>query len=112
MKQVWLISAEKLCYSREGGAHTIAGQLKVLAGVENIAYEKKVGIRYSIDRFNHFTDVYGQWSRQVNPQVDEFLILSKSDIPVGAVLQFALFYQTGGQTFWDSNEGMFYSVQF
>lgn len=112
MQTIWLISKEKLVYTREGGSHTLAGQLKVLAGVRNIAYEKKVGMRYSIDCFQNVTDVYGQWSRQVNPEIEEFLLLSKSDIPVGASLQFALFYQVAGETYWDSNNGNFYSIYF
>lgn len=112
MKNVWLKSMENLWYTREGGTVRVAGQLKVLAGVKNLAYEKKVGIRYSIDQFKHFVDVYGQWSRQVNPDEDEFLIVSESNIPIGAALQFAVFYQSAGQTYWDSNGGVFYSVQF
>lgn len=112
MKNVWLISMEKLNYFREGNSLNIGGQLRVLAGVHNFAYEKRVGLRYTIDNFQHFTDVYGEWSRQVNPATDELTILTKSDIPPGALLQFALFYQVGGQTYWDSNDGIFYSVQF
>lgn len=112
MKKLWLISMESLIYTREGGKIPVAGQLKVIAGVKNLAYEKQVGIRYSIDRFQHFTDVYGQWSRQVNPEIDEFVILTNSDIPVGAILQFSLFYRVAGQTYWDSNNGAFYTAQF
>jgi hypothetical protein len=112
MKNVWLISMEKLNYFREGNSLNIGGQLRVIAGVQNLAYEKRVGLRYTIDNFQHVTDIYGEWSRQVDPEIDEFTILTRSDIPPGVLLKFALFYQTAGQTYWDSNDGIFYSVQF
>lgn len=112
MKEIWLVSAEPLRYTRSGGQNILNAQLKVVAQVKNLGFEKRVGLRYRINQSLYYIDSIGQWSRQVNSDIDEFVILSRSDILPEALVTYALFYQVGENIYWDTNDGDWYAMQF
>ncbi len=110
---VWRISQEVLRYYRQGGTLYVSGQLKVDAGVKNLAYSKTVGIRYTVNNWASWTDSNGSWSYHVDSNnTDVFTIYSASTINPGATMKYAIYFKVSGQTYWDNNNSANYTAQF
>ncbi len=109
---VWRISQNLLRYYRQGGTMYVSGQLVVEAGVKNLAYTKIVGMRYTENNWNNWTDQNGSWSEHYSNNTDRFTIYSHSNIQPGTCVKYALYYKVSGKTYWDNNGGANYSAQF
>lgn len=110
---VWRISQEVLRYYRQGGTLYVSGQLKVEAGVKNLAYSKIVGIRYTVNNWSSWTDSNGSWSYHVDwNNTDVFTVYSASTINPGSVMKYAIYFKVNGKTYWDNNYGQNYTAQF
>jgi hypothetical protein len=102
--------------------HTLCGSILV----KNIAYEKNVTIRYSLDQWQSFHDINAQWKCSE----EEFLLggpslekgLDRFEFKVDLsqemkrdvtphILQFAVCYQVNGETHWDNNQNKNYHIQ-
>jgi hypothetical protein len=111
--EVWQVSQELLKYYRGGGSIYVSGQLKLTAGVKNLAYDKVVGLRYTKDGWKTQADSNGFWSRHIaGNNTDEFICLSDSSIMPGTRVVYAIYYKVNGKTYWDNNGGRNYSAQF
>jgi hypothetical protein len=112
-KNVWRISQDLLKYYKYGGTVYVSGQLKVSAGVNNIAYDKVVGIRYTTDNWKTYKDYNGYWtSYNSAANTDTFDIFSESTIQPGKTVKYAIYYKVSGKTYWDNNNGLNYTAQF
>ena len=112
-KNVWRISQEVLKYYRQGGTMYVSGQLKVTTEVNNIDYNKTVGIRYTCNNWGSYKSSTGSWSSHNNSaNTDQFLIYSESTIVPGTLVKYAIYYTVKGSTYWDNNNGANFSAQF
>ncbi len=112
-KNVWRFEQELRRYYRSGGTVYVSGQLLVRAGVNNIAYNKVVGIRYTKNNWSSFTDANGFWTfHNQYSNIDVFDILSDSNIQPGTAVKYAIYYKVNGATYWDNNNGKNYIAQF
>lgn len=110
---VWRIEQELLKYYKYGGTVYVSGQLKVRAGVNNVAYNKVVGIRYTLNNWASYKDYNGYWVSHDNyANTDTFEIFSESTIQPGTLVKYAVYYKVNGATYWDNNYGKNYSAQF
>lgn len=81
--------------------------------VRNIAYEKSVSVRYSVDAWKTSLDVPATYvSGSCDGPTDRFsfTIVLKEDFPAGSKVQFAVCFQAAGGEFWDNNGGSNYSI--
>ncbi|OHD56334.1 MAG: hypothetical protein A2Y33_12060 [Spirochaetes bacterium GWF1_51_8] len=110
---VWKVSQETLKYYKYGGTVYVSGQLKVTAGVNNLAYDKVVGIRYTLDNWKTYKDYNGYWiSHDGYGNTDNFEVLSESTIKPGTLVKYAIYFKANGKTYWNNNYGANFSAQF
>jgi hypothetical protein len=76
--------------------------------VENLGFNKSVGIVYTTNGWDTVNTSYGTYvGKAYNSDLDRF----KVQTPVtGQDVEFALFYEVNGQTYWDNNGGSNYRV--
>lgn len=81
-----------------------------LVRVRNLAYEKRVVIRFSFSDWDKYSEVTANWEESIGdsepPETDRF----RFAIPLPAPnrcdsVQFAIRYDVAGLTFWDNNGG-------
>ncbi|XP_075424028.1 protein phosphatase 1 regulatory subunit 3E [Ascaphus truei] len=91
------------------------GSVRVL----DLAYEKRVTVRYSLDGWRSYQDTHALYAARLchggpgHPGTDLFtfrLPLPPRDKPDVPLLQFAIRYQVGEEQFWDNNGGRNYSL--
>ncbi|KAM4709854.1 protein phosphatase 1 regulatory subunit 3E [Discoglossus pictus] len=91
------------------------GSVRVL----DLAYEKRVTVRYSLDGWRTHHDTHALYASRLchggpgHPGTDLFtfrLPLPSQDRPQAPSLQFAISYQVGDEEFWDNNKGRNYSL--
>lgn len=75
--------------------------------VKNLAYAKKVGIRYTSDGWQTWKDVDGDYCGS-EKGLDRFRVQSYA--VVAPEIEFAVYYTVNGQTYWDNNKGLNYRV--
>ncbi len=90
------------------------GNLHVGVLVQNIAYEKQVGIVYTTNNWTTFQNTFGTFLQTLTPASTPHQLNAESweivaAVGVGATGQFAVFYNVGGATYWDNNFGLNYS---
>jgi hypothetical protein len=113
MNAVWRIADEIRRYHRQGGTICIGGQLVVTAEVDDLGFEKRVGIRYSTDNWTTCRDSDGAWSsHDIAAQTDRFVIYSEPILASVDSIEYAIYYEVKGATFWDNNQGLNYSIRF
>jgi hypothetical protein len=106
--------------------HTLCGSILV----KNIAFEKKVSIRYTLDQWRSYHNVHAEWKCSE----EEFLLggpsleqgLDRFDFKVDLhqemkgiqeedatphILHFAVCYEVNGETHWDNNQNKNYCIQ-
>ena len=91
--------------------YNLAGTIKV----KNIAFEKKVFVRYSTDCWESFTDVDGSYiptSNGVSLPFDTFSfeIHVSPKMDVSKKLQFAVLFEANCRQYWDNNNGENFEV--
>ncbi|XP_073527156.1 protein phosphatase 1 regulatory subunit 3E [Phyllobates terribilis] len=91
------------------------GSVRVL----DLAYEKRVIVRYSLNKWLSYQDTHALYAARLchggpgHPGTDLFtfrLPLPQLDQPQSSSLEFAVRYQVGDQEFWDNNKGRNYSL--
>ncbi|KAM8923864.1 protein phosphatase 1 regulatory subunit 3C [Pelodytes ibericus] len=89
---------------------SIAGTIKV----KNLSYEKSVKVRITFNTWKSYTDVDCVYMNNVYGSMDSdtfsFVIDIPPNIPNHEKIEFCISYESGGQIFWDNNEGQNYSV--
>ncbi|KHN75706.1 Protein phosphatase 1 regulatory subunit 3D [Toxocara canis] len=84
--------------------------------VLNLAPEKQVCVRYTVDSWATFSEARAMYMESVGNDgaVDAFtfFIAFPNDLPVGAVCQFCIRYTVNGTSYWDSNSGANYSLEY
>ena len=88
--------------------------------VSNIAFHKKILVRYSVDRWTTRTDVDGEYIPRSNDgPTDRFsftiILPSRKQFAVGSEVQFAICFTAGdgpNSEFWDNNHGRNYVVRY
>ena len=77
--------------------------------VKNLAYEKRVVIRFSFNNWDTFSDLAADWKESIgvingHPESDRFFFVIPLPGPnwSGSVV-FAIRYDVVGLTFWDNN---------
>jgi protein phosphatase 1 regulatory subunit 3A/B/C/D/E len=81
------------------------------ARVKNVGYHKKVTIRYTVNSWATFADVvasYVQGSCDGATDRFSFTVVSPVELDTGRKLEFAVMFESEGQTFWDNNYGQNY----
>ena len=113
MNPVRRIADEIRKYRRQAGTLCVGGQLAVTAEVDDLGFEKRVGIRYTTDNWATCRDSDGAWCRHdAAANTDQFLIHSEPILASVGSIEYAVYYHVAGATFWDNNRGANYSVRF
>jgi hypothetical protein len=86
--------------------------------IRNLAYAKKVNVRYTTDGWKTFKDqsaVYQSYlpSNEACPDANgiEYWTFRLDNMASGAALSYAISYEVGGSTYWDNNGGANYSYK-
>ncbi|KAM6453078.1 protein phosphatase 1 regulatory subunit 3E [Liasis olivaceus] len=90
----------------------VSGTIRVL----NMAYEKRVSVRYTWDFWateHEARASYAAPAGRDRDHADRFAFRLPLPVPLsaGIVLEFALCYLVGGKEFWDNNQGRNYSLR-
>uniref|UniRef100_A0A3B3R5R1 CBM21 domain-containing protein n=1 Tax=Paramormyrops kingsleyae TaxID=1676925 RepID=A0A3B3R5R1_9TELE len=99
-----------LLESVETDEFSMSGVVRVL----NLAFEKSVLLRYTLNNWLTFFDVQASYvPRSSDGATDKFSfkIITPAFLETGGTLQFAIKYTVGGNEFWDNNKGNNYKVR-
>ncbi|KAM8877167.1 protein phosphatase 1 regulatory subunit 3E [Synchiropus picturatus] len=99
-----------LLESVESDEFSLSGFVRVL----NLAFEKSVSLRYSLNNWITFMDSLASYvPNSSDGETDRFSfkVVMPSYPENGGTLQFAIKYCVGGQEFWDNNNGNNYKVR-
>uniref|UniRef100_A0A3Q2WXY7 CBM21 domain-containing protein n=1 Tax=Haplochromis burtoni TaxID=8153 RepID=A0A3Q2WXY7_HAPBU len=94
----------------EADEFSLSGFVRVL----NLAFEKSVSLRYSLNNWITFMDSLASYvPNSSDGDTDKFCfkIVMPTYPDNGGTLQFAIKYCVGGQEFWDNNNGNNYKVR-
>jgi Carbohydrate/starch-binding module (family 21) len=91
-----------------------AGILQFDILLQDLAYNKTVGVRFTTNNWATYEDAFATYSQSFPPtgaphQVNAQLWELSTSIGTGNHGQFAAFYTVNGVTYWDNNFGMNYS---
>lgn len=96
--------------SVEADEFSLSGIVRVL----NLAFEKSVFLRYSLNNWITFMDSLASYVPCSSDGVTDkfqFKIVTPTYLDSGGTLQFAIKYCVGGEEFWDNNDGNNYKVR-
>lgn len=99
------VSLEKIVLRNSG----VFGTVKVL----NLAYEKRITVRYTIDGWSSYRDVVGNYAPDSHTGFTDtfsFEIALPTTLTKDCKLEFAVCYKVLGVEFWDNNSGDNYRV--
>ncbi|KTG05741.1 hypothetical protein cypCar_00036362 [Cyprinus carpio] len=105
-----VIAAKVLLESVHADECSLSGIARVL----NLAFEKKVYLRYTLNNWTTFMDILAIYvPHSSDGQTDKFSfkIITPTFLEFGGTLQFAIKYCVGGSEFWDNNNGDNYRVR-
>lgn len=94
----------------EADEFSLSGFVRVL----NLAFEKSVSLRYSLNNWITFMDSLASYVPSSSDGVTDkfrFKIVMPTYLDNGGTLQFAIKYCVGGHEFWDNNNGNNYKVR-
>ena len=92
------LDPESLCFQDWG--------IKGIIQVANMAYEKHVMVRWSVDGWMTWVDTDAAFHRSLSKDTDLF----KFTIPSQTKIVFAVRYRAAGQEMWDNNSGLNYDT--
>uniref|UniRef100_A0A8C6SI42 CBM21 domain-containing protein n=1 Tax=Neogobius melanostomus TaxID=47308 RepID=A0A8C6SI42_9GOBI len=99
-----------LLESVEADEFSLSGFVRVL----NLAFEKSVSLRYSLNNWISFMDSLASYVPNSSDGISDrfcFKIVMPTYLDNGGTLQFAIKYCVGGQEYWDNNSGNNYKVR-
>lgn len=102
--------AKVLLESAEADEFSLSGLVRVL----NLAFEKSVSLRYSLNDWITFVDSPASYVPSSSDGATDrfrFKIVMPTYLDGGGTLQFAIKYCVGGEEFWDNNSGDNYRVR-
>lgn len=105
-----VIAAKVLLESVQADECSLSGTARVL----NLAFEKRVYLRYTLNNWTTFMDILASYvSHSSDGQTDKFSfkIITPTFLEFGGTLQFAIKYCVEGGEFWDNNNGNNYRVR-
>jgi hypothetical protein len=93
---------------------TDAGTMQVDLLVQNLAYAKTVGVRFTTDNWATHSEAFGTYQQTFAPvgaphQVNAELWEVSASVGAGIRGEFAAFHSVNGVTYWDNNFSMNYS---
>lgn len=103
------LQAQRICLERaEAGPLGVAGSARVL----DLAYEKRVSVRWSADGWRSQREAPAAYAGPAPPppRADRFAFRLPAP-PIGGALLFALRYRVTGHEFWDNNSGRDYALR-
>lgn len=103
------LQAQRICLERaEAGPLGVAGSARVL----DLAYEKRVSVRWSADGWRSQREAPASYAGPAPPppRADRFAFRLPAP-PIGGALLFALRYRVTGHEFWDNNGGRDYALR-
>uniref|UniRef100_A0A8C0NL70 CBM21 domain-containing protein n=1 Tax=Canis lupus familiaris TaxID=9615 RepID=A0A8C0NL70_CANLF len=103
------LQAQRICLERaEAGPLGVAGSARVL----DLAYEKRVSVRWSADGWRSQREAPAAYAGPAPPppRADRFAFRLPAP-PIGGALLFALRYRVTGHEFWDNNGGRDYALR-
>nr|XP_061796056.1 protein phosphatase 1 regulatory subunit 3E-like [Nerophis lumbriciformis] len=99
-----------LLESVETDEFSLSGFVRVL----NLAFEKSVSLRYSLNNWITFMDSLASYVPHSSDGTTDrfsFKVVMPTYMENGGTLQFAIKYTVGGEDFWDNNNGNNYKVR-
>lgn len=99
-----------LLESVQADEFSLSGFVRVL----NLAFEKSVSLRYSLNNWLTFMDSLASYVPNSNDGATDrfsFKIVMPTFLDTGGTLQFAIKYCVGDHEFWDNNNGINYKVR-
>lgn len=99
------VCLENLAFS----GHAVTGTVIV----KNICFAKDVTVRYSMDKWKTFRDVWADYVNQLEGGLEDrfqFRIYLLHNIDAGSELEFAVRFRAGRLEYWDNNKGKNYRV--
>lgn len=105
-----VIALKVLLESVQADEFSLSGIVRVL----NLAFEKNVYLRYTLNNWTTFVDILASYVPHSNDgQTDKFSfkIITPMFLEFGGTLQFAIRYCVEGGEFWDNNNGSNYRVR-
>ncbi|KAL6088482.1 hypothetical protein STEG23_009855 [Scotinomys teguina] len=102
------LQVQRICLERaDAGPLGVAGSARVL----DLAYEKRVSVRWSADGWRSLRESPAAYAGPAPspPRADRFSFRLPAP-PVGGMLLFALRYRVTGREFWDNNGGRDYAL--
>ncbi|XP_028665659.1 protein phosphatase 1 regulatory subunit 3D [Erpetoichthys calabaricus] len=105
------VRAMNVCLEKvETSDFCLSGVIRVV----NVAFEKGVTVRYTLNNWVSFVDVvatYVQGSSEDDTDQFAFKLVIPTLIETGGTMQFAIKYCVGGSEYWDNNGGNNYKVR-
>lgn len=91
-----------------GTASLFSNNLHINLGIQNLAFEKVVGIVFTTNNWITVQTAFAHWNHNMPSGLEVWAI----DVPVGSAteIQFAAFYQVLGNEFWDNNFARNYTI--
>ncbi len=85
----------------QGSSSLVKNKLKIHIAVQNLAYQKEIGIVYSTDNWESCQKAIAHYSWSMISETEVWLI----NVNLGGVtnVDYALFYQVNGCEYWDNN---------
>uniref|UniRef100_A0A673A0Z6 CBM21 domain-containing protein n=1 Tax=Sphaeramia orbicularis TaxID=375764 RepID=A0A673A0Z6_9TELE len=103
------VEVKVLLESVEADEFSLSGFVRVL----NLAFEKSVSLRYSLNNWITFMDSLALYVPDSSDGVTDkfcFKIIMPTYLDNGGTLQFAIKYCVGGEEYWDNNNGNNYKA--
>ncbi|GMS86194.1 hypothetical protein PENTCL1PPCAC_8369, partial [Pristionchus entomophagus] len=90
----------------------IDGLMKGEIYVRNLAYEKKVMIRYTVNGWSTYSEIEAAFTRNVEEDIDAFDFTLTSPREEVAGCELCVCYSVNDSVFWDNNEGANYRLEY
>lgn len=106
------LQRQKVCLENAiASENSIWGTIKV----KNLAFHKRITLRYTLDNWHSSTDVEATYVPDSNDgDSDRFsfaVTIPEYFLATGGAIVFALRYETDGVEFWDNNDGLNYRIE-